>query len=272
MKLITSLLALSICYFGGFAQKAPDIQNINSAAPKLVRIDGKLNEWDNPLVADNKRTEVQYTLANDDKNLYLALKSTSAVAKIMAGGISFTVNNRGKKKEEGGFTVTYPVITRAGNNRGAGQMQNRQRGMQQGVENQSQQQRDSLVTSQRKTQLVGVKEIKILGFAGIPDSLISIYNEYGIKAKATIDDKGEYLYELAIPMTLLNISMSSTKEVTYQIKINGRVMGGSGGMMMRTAGSGGGFSGNRGGFGGGNEQDLLSPTDFWGKYPLQNNK
>jgi len=285
MKLLYGLL-LSCIVGIVHAQKLPDIQSASMAAPTSVRIDGKNIEWGN-FSADNKRTGVVYTLANDDKNLYLAVKATDneTITKILAGAISFSINTKGKKKEEEAFTITYPLIARNNTNRGGGQ--GRQR-IGQGRTEQTQEQRDSAVFEQRKTQLAGIKEIKIKGFDNIPDSLISIYNEYGIKAVAKMDDQKAYFCETAIPLSLLGISVNDKKEIAYQIKLNGR-QGGGGNFAMRAntgAGSnaggnfgggnnrgGGGFGGNnRGGFGGANansRQDLMTPTDFWGKYIIQ---
>ncbi|RZK53142.1 MAG: hypothetical protein EOO87_13625 [Pedobacter sp.] len=246
-----------------FAQKTPDIQVSSLVAPANVRVDGKINEWQ-AFAADNKRTELLYTLANDDKNLYLVIKSSTkeVINKIMAGGISFTVNIDGKKRE--GSTVTYPLIAR--NNRNQGQRpQGGGQGRPQGgggFQNRNQQdpkQRDSIATVQRKTQLSGIKEIKVSGIKSVQDSLISIYNEHGIKAVATVDEAGAFIYELALPISVLELKAG--KEFAYQIKVNGLSAMGFGG---------GGFGGGRlggGNFGGGN-QDMMSATDFWGKYKL----
>lgn len=256
------------------AQKLPDIQTTTLAAPVSIRIDGKNTEWSN-FSAENKRTSLFYSIANDDKNLYLAIKATNneTITKVLAGGISFSVNNKGKKKEDESFTITYPLIARANIARPAGQAGggfNRQR-MGQNRSDQSQEQRDSVAYEQRKVQLAGVKEIKIKGFANIPDSLISIYNEYGIKAIAKMDEQKAYFCEIAIPLSTLQISIGDKKEIAYQIKLNGRQRGG-GNFAMRT--NAGGFGGgNRGGFGGGGnnsaQQDLMVATDFWGKYIVQ---
>lgn len=256
------------------AQKLPDIQNSKMNVPQGLRIDGRLQEWNNTFAAENKRTELCYSIANDEKNIYLAIKSGSqnAVAKIMAGGISFTINVKGKKKEDDAFKITYPIITRNIGRAAGGQGQNRQR-VGQNRSEQTQQQRDSITLVQRKTQLAGIKEIKAFGFKDIPDSLISIYNEYGIKAAATIDDLGAYCYELAIPLAVLEISGIDSKEIAYQIKLNGRPEGGGNFAMRTNAGGGFGAGNARRNFGGGNanaaRQDLMSATDFWGKYPLQ---
>ena len=281
---------MAFCFFVApcFAQKLPDVQTTNITAPSNVKIDGKTTEWNDTFAAENKRTEVYYTLANDDKNLYLILKSSSSAnaGKIIAGGLTFNINTQGKKKEKDAFSITYPLIKRAAvggrGGQGQGQGQNRQGAGQGGLQNraqQTQQQRDSTALVQRKNQLATVKEIKISGFKAITDTLISIYNEYGIKAVGSFDVKGDFVYELAIPLSLLELSVNDSKEFVYQIKINGLSNTGFGG------GNNGGrtFAGNAGGNGGGNfgaargnagggfngggsGMDMMSPTDFWGKY------
>lgn len=288
MKRIYSILIFCFFISSAFAQKLPDVQASNVVAPSNIKIDGKATEWNDTFAAENKRTDIYYTLANDDKNLYLVLKSvsTASASKIIAGGITFNINTQGKKREKDAFSITYPLIKRVpgagrggqGQNQGG---QNRQAGGQGGFQNraqQTQQQRDSAALVQRKNQLATVKEIKIAGFKNIKDTLISIYNEYGIKTVGLFDAKGEFVYELAIPLSLLELSINDTKEFVYQIKVNG----------LSTAGFGGGnggrtFAGNAGGNGGGNfgaprgnvgagfngggsGMDMMSPTDFWGKY------
>lgn len=289
MKRIYSILILCFFLSPSFAQKLPDVQTSSMNAPSNIKIDGKTTEWNDTFAAENKRTEIYYTLANDDKNLYLVLKSASAASasKIIAGGITFSINTQGKKREKDAFSITYPLIKRvAGAGRGGqGQNQggqNRQAGGQGGFQNrtqQTQQQRDSAALVQRKNQLATVKEIKIAGFKNITDTLISIYNEYGIKTVGLFDAKGEFVYELAIPLNLLELSINDTKEFVYQIKVNGLSNagfgGGNGGRTFagNAGGNGGGnFGAPRGntgaGFngGGGSGMDMMSPTDFWGKY------
>ncbi|NNU33323.1 hypothetical protein HK413_02580 [Mucilaginibacter sp. S1162] len=130
------------------------------------------------------------------------------------------------------------------------------------------------------------KEIKIFGFKDIPDSLIAIYNEYNIKAAINYDKDGAFIYELAVPLKLMALSIDDSKELAYNIKLNGlqlnfRMMSDNGGGPPGGGGGdgpGGGmrtmsFDGPRGPMGGGGKnsidfQDLISPNDFWGKYTL----
>ena len=292
MKFICSTSLIIFLSFVSKAQKLPDVQNIALNAPINIKIDGKGTEWEDNFAANNKRTSLLYSIANDDKNLYLVIKSSGSanINKIMLGGITLNVNTDGKKKEKESMSVTYPVIKRAargqagvrgqggrGGNTGGGAA--RQDGVQLTTA-----QRDSASLANYKTQLATVKEIKVLGFKSITDSLISIYNEYGVKTVATFDDKGAMIYELAIPLSLLDLSTTNPKEFAYQIKINGLVTtsfgGGAGAGGRGGSGGAGGGGGGRGGVGGGGGfggqaggassfQDLMSPTDFWGKYSLK---
>jgi len=266
------------------AQKVSNVQQGSVWAPDSVKIDGKLTEWGNTLQAYNKSTLLWYTLANNDKNIYLVIKSTgqSNNNKILAGGISLTINTAGKKKDKDAFVITFPVP----NNTGMRGMGRRRGGDQQDTPDSA-----AIIAQQRQT-LADSKEISALGFKDITDTLISIYNEYSIKAVAKIDDKGNFVYELAVPLQLLGLSTADAKEIAYNVKVNGLQIAGFGGFGGGGGGRNGGGGGGRnggggdggggGGFGGGsafggksnadNIQDITAPTDFWGKYTLATGK
>ena len=119
------------------------------------------------------------------------------------------------------------------------------------------------------------KEIKVLGFKDITDTLISIYNEFSIKAGISYDPLGNYGYEMAVPLKLLNLTADNAKEFSYHIIVNGLPSpplpqgggrdggaggaggeagggaGGAGGGGAGGGGAGGGGGGGRGGRGGG---------------------
>ena len=275
------------------AQKLNDVQDVSVWA-SAVKVDGKHNEWENNFKATNKSTNLTYTLANDAKNLYLAIQSKDVTnnSKILLGGISLTVNPSGKKNDKEGFKVIYPVVARRrpGGAPGAGGGATTGVRVQGGpggggfgrFQDMSPMQRDSMQRAIARTQLGGAKEIKVFGFKDIPDSLISIYNEYSIKTIASISDEGVFMYELSIPLELLEMSADKPKEFSYNIKLNGLQInfggfaggarpgggGGEGAPMVRVEVAGGGGGGMGGGMGGFNFQDLITPTDFWGKYIL----
>jgi hypothetical protein len=270
-KLTLTLMLISV-HLTLIAQKIQNVQIGNVWAPTAVKIDGKLTEWGESLKAYNKNVQLWYTIANDDKNIYLVIKSTDLDNnnKILAGGISFTLNTEGKKKTKNAFTITFPIVKRAGGRIGHG-------GRRGGFGGDDTPDTAAIVTQQNQTLATG-KEISAIGFADITDTLVSIYNEYGIKAAANIDVKGVMVYELAIPIKLLKIAVNDQKELAYNIKINGLPLngGGFGGGNSFGGGSHSGGSGGGGGFGGGfggggkseDVSDMMSPTDFWGKYIL----
>ena len=253
------------------AQKVNELQEVSIIAPHSLKIDGKNFEWAPNDFSSNKRTSISYLISNDDKNLYLVVKSTDVMNnnKILAGGITFSVNPDGKKKEKESLTLTYPNIVRqarGGQGGGRGQMRIGMSGF--GGGSQSTKQRDSAMSAMQKSQLATAKEIKISGFKKTTDTLVSIYNQSGIKAFASIDTANVYFYEAAIPLEELGLLIESPKEFAYNIKLNGLQIPGFDGF-----GGGGGGGGGRGGFGGGGRggvdfQALISPTDFWGKYIL----
>ena len=274
-----SLSLITSCLYAS-GQNYKSTQAGGLLAPGKVKIDGKLDEWSD-FQAYNKATKLYYSVANDDKNLYLIVKSTDVQnsAKVMGGGVTLTINTSDKKKEENAYSVKYPIINRA-NMRGI----RRPRGANANTVMDSASIAEAAAA--RKQALASIKEISVLGFKDITDTLISIYNEYGIKAAAGYDDKANLQLEFAIPLSLLNLSTDKPKEFSYNIKVNGIQInanrragantGGNGGGGNGFGGGGrggfggGGNGGGNGGFGGGNidANDLLTDTDFWAKYTL----
>jgi hypothetical protein len=284
--------------------KLPNVQITTGVVSPAVKVDGNLKEWNDSFQAYNKQTKLFYTISNDDQLLYLVVKSTDTQNsnKIAAGGISFILNTDGKKKAKDAVSFTYPVIVRAarpdgdrGGDRagfGGGGFGGGERG---GFGGRNAAPDSATLAARHKQTIDAAKEIKVLGFKDIADSLLSVYNEYGIKSAIGYDAKGNYTYELAIPLKLLNLTPGDNKEIAYAIKVNGITMpafmqrndgGGNAGGFGGGAGGGGGFSvsgdggGGRGGQGGGNAPggmggpggpgaaDMFSPTDVWGKYIL----
>lgn len=273
VKFSQSFFLFSFCLQICYAQKLPDVQQNSVSAPSDVKADGKNREWNDTFQASNKRTGLLYTMANDQENLYLAIKSADMAAanKIVVGGIELSINTDGKKKEKEGFKIIYPLINRSANRQVSSRSSGRTIGLSQRTE-QTPKQRDSMMLVMRKTQLMQVKEIKIHGFS-IPDTLISIYNEYRIKAFSSFDDKGAFFYELSVPLKMLGLSAQTVGEFAYNIKLRGLQpefsRGAVGGNDRQPNSRGGSGSFGGGAFGGGSDiQSLMSATDFWGSYKL----
>jgi hypothetical protein len=331
VKLSLSIVLVTALSLHGYAQKLKSIQEASVRAPVNIKVDGKLTEWDDTFQAFNPTTSLNYTLSNDDKFLYLAIKSTDQTNsnKIAAAGINFTINTADKKKEKDAFAVIFPMPNKdimtsilpqrggpggggpgGGGDRGGppggGGFGGGQGGPPPGGGNPFTLDSTALSKVHAKT-IDAAKEIKLVGFKDVPDSVISIYNEYSFKASIGYDTKGNLTYEVAIPLKSLGLSTDNPKEFYYNLKVNAVQMpdrgnrdrggqdgggppggggdrGGQGGGGAGGGGAGGGAGGD--GFRGGGQggppgggggpfaafQAMMSSTDFWGKYTLAKNK
>lgn len=299
-----------------------------------VKVDGSLKEWNDSFQAYNKATKLFYTISNDDKSLYLVVKSTDLQTsnKIAAGGITLAINTEGKKKDKDVYSVTFPVVANggfggpgggpggpgggpggqfsigggpggAGGGPGGPVSFGGGPGGPGGMRNFTPD--SATLAANRKRTIDAAKEIKVFGFKDVTDSLVSIYNQYGLKAAIGYDAQGNYTYELAVPLKLLNLTADG-KAIAYNIKVNGMAMPnfvrriegaggmgpggggpggggvvvgggpggagggpGSGGFVV-SGGPGGGPGGPGGGFAGGpgGMSEMFAATDFWGKYIL----
>ena len=294
-----NLLLFTLLSISAYAQKLNSVQEEGVWAPINVKIDAKATEWGDSFQAFNKATDIFYTMANDDTNLYIVIKSTNQVNnnKILGGGIDITMNTAGKKKEKDAYVIAFPVVDIANLRSQVMQGMRAMRGGGPpggGSGGASQAPDSAAIAAMRKKAVSAAKQIKLLGFAkDVPDTLISIYNEYDIKASANFDNKGSLIIEMALPLKYLHLSGKS-EEFAYNIRLNGiqinAIFPGASAMMQGGApggggGGGGGFGGGGGGggFGGGmpggggmprgmaDFASMLSPTDFWAKYVLAKN-
>ena len=281
LKPIFSILLFGCAFLNGVAQKLPNVQQKSLRAPANVKIDAVLNEWSNNLQAHNNHTDVFYTMANDDKNLYLVIKSVDQTNnnKIMAGGINLTVNTAGKQMEKGAYTIVFPfidittyrsqmrMVTMPSPIAGGDDIR---MGVGPGASAPGPVDPAALAEMRKEIKST-VKEIKMLGFsADIADTIISIYNELNIKTALDYDDKGNLVYEMAIPLKYFHLSTAKAGEFAYNIKLNGLSAMRRPGPNMDgpPRGGGGEMHPDAGPPSGGPMQAMVSPTDFWGKYTL----
>ncbi len=299
MKLSQSINKLSLVLLAtasvlsAQAQKLPNVQEASLTAPANVKIDARLTEWGDQLQAYNKTVDLGYTIANDDKNLYLVMKATepSITNKITAGGITLAINTDGKKSLKEAYIISFPLVDVNSLRNQMSSFRSQPMGMGNDPKADS-----ARIETMRKQAVKTFKEIKLIGFKDIADSVVSIYNVYGIKAAVDYDDKGAMICELALPLKYFNTS-ATNPEFAYNLKLNGLDItammnslmagaagggartidvagGGGGGMNVVTMGGpigGGGFAGGGPTIrmrGMGDMQGMTAPTDFWGKYTL----
>ncbi|MFM6976598.1 MAG: hypothetical protein ACKOW2_07095 [Sphingobacteriaceae bacterium] len=188
-----------------FAQKTNKEFVQSSSAPALLKVDGKLAEWQTGSFNENKASKLSFLLSNNDSTLYLAIKSTDNkdLRRLLIRGISFSVYEpEGKKIKQ---SLTFPIMSRGNDS------QNLQSRKQAGI--------DPL--TKLKADLAGLREIGISGFEEILDGKISVNNDYGIGAAASLDDQGLLACEYAIPLKLLQIDAFKNPIIACQIKVNG---------------------------------------------------
>ena len=218
--------------FSVFAQ-APKLQS-ESIWAKSIKIDGNINEWQSPLKGYDKKTKIAYSIANDDKHIYLVIK-TSNSNKARAGGITFGINTK---------EVSFPY--------------NPARELFKYVSNTANKNRKFLNKPE------DFKQIELSGFKTINKSVISIYNEYGIRAAIVEDEQKNYTYELAVPMKLFDLNPDQTTSFEYIIKLRGIVVPEINGKLVRKEGRSRKMEQEL------EEQmaDFKRPTQFAGKYKL----
>ena len=109
MKFVLPILLSILSTTSLYAQKAPNTQS-QSIWAKQVKLDGKLDDWGKELAAYNKENDLWYSMANDDKFLYLAIKKDKFPGKAYArGGIKLFISTKETKITKGLPAVTFPV-------------------------------------------------------------------------------------------------------------------------------------------------------------------
>ncbi|GAB3929837.1 hypothetical protein GCM10028827_24410 [Mucilaginibacter myungsuensis] len=241
------------------AQKLPAVQILPVRAPANVKVDGKAEEW-GEMKAYNKATSIAYTVANDESNLYLIAKitDTEIASKVIRGGITLGVNLESKKNTKDAPSVTFPKY-----------------------ENEKQvliiptrpMRTDSFVMIRNTMISERLKDIGVSELQGLPNGLISLYNDMGIKAAARFDADMNFIYELAVPLKYLGLNVADKKKFNYNVKLTGimanggqvHTLNGRDDVLMFTSASGQVLGLGR------NDprnMELNYPTDFWGTYTL----
>lgn len=197
------VLSLSIFLFAdlpAYSQKKAELVK-SLWAGKPILIDGQINDWNDSLTLYNEAAKLYYNIANDDENIYLAIKNGApeSLTRILARGISFSANIENKKVPA---MVTFPLLDRTPGKK------------------RSETEQPEPEEIQRRI-LERIKEIRVDGFKEIIDGGISLYNTYGIKAAAAFDSKNNLIQEIAIPIRLLGIEPGRIEPITYGIRING---------------------------------------------------
>ena len=204
---VTALITVNVV----IAQKLPNVQTASLRASANIKVDGKATEWDNKLQAYNKATDVFYALANDDEVLYIIVqaKDPDVINKIADGGVTFTIKKSKNVKENMSFT--FPI----NDNKKPINFNLKY------LRDTSAKAVDSIMMRNNKTLTERHKLIRVTGVEGI-DTLISIYNENGIKAAGMFDNKKVYTFEMTVKLKSIGLYLQDETKFPYQLKVNGK--------------------------------------------------
>lgn len=243
-----------------------------------ITIDGKMSEWSNPLRFYDQESGINYSISNDNQNLYLCctVANEQMQLKILRSGIEFSIDTLGEKKFP--IIIKYPYSTNPNqapvrdlNTKPNTSIQPKTNAQSENniesdfnippnsnVQLNSNPQpafgtRARVDRSAMKLRFLAEKtEMQLTGFIPQLGKVISmsVQNKTGISAAIDFDKNGTMCYETVIPFSTFYknklASSDSNKVFNYRIKINAAAN--SGGGQNRGNGSRGG--GMRGGMGG----------------------
>lgn len=275
-----------LSYSRAFAQSTDPDVDVNLWMQQPIVVDGISSEWHEPLNNYNTPTQLAFAFANDQQNLYLIIESLDEMTtgRLLRAGLTLNINTAGKKKD--GIKINFL-----------------------GMQQPPSPKHDPTDTLEHEDAVMhhgehdpGVNVIQVSGFKNIPDGSLAIPNNSGIQVAAAFNKQRDYICELAIPLSQLELKGNEVKAIAYNIKINaanksehhegkhpdggataggggshgggmggGGMHGGGGGGMGGGMGGGGRHGGGMrggGGMGGDSSGSSLKSSDFWVKYEL----
>lgn len=155
----------------------------------------------NKFKAYNKANHLYYTIANDESNLYLVVRTTDKLItqKIVRWGLALIIDTSGRIGPHSP-SVSFPVPD--------------------GDKNLNIIREKNMATNNARMADL-CKLIAINGLTGIDGRTISIYNTDGIKAKSLFNDQLEYTYQLTVPLKYFSLSVKNKTWFRYTIQLNG---------------------------------------------------
>ena len=225
LRFTALIVVLLICLTtAANAQKLPPIQQASARALQNVKIDGKLTEWADMPWAYNETNRIYYIVANDDTNLYLAIRGTDATVttKVLNGGIAFTISHTLDKKlrakAAGNATVTFPVSL-SNNDMLSVVHQLLMLRQFKGDTLAHGKEIDSIRNIANKQLTTVLKEIGVTGLKGISETVLPIYNDKDVLASAKLQGL-QPIFEIAIPLKYLALDFTINKSFSYRIKLD----------------------------------------------------
>ncbi len=202
-----SFLILMLLLGNVYAQKLPNVQKASLRAPGNVKIDGKANEW-GKMQAYNSAIDCSYTIANDDKKLYLVVQASgNVINNIINGGVKIGIQKNGSRNDLNAPFIKFPYLKNV-------------RAIVMLPKDWIHPNADTVMMLENKKLNAAVKWVYTSGIKGA-DSLISIYNDEGIAVANAFDIDRTYTCEFGIDLKLFGLSVNDLSKFNYHITING---------------------------------------------------
>lgn len=181
----------------------------SAATPTLtyktdVVVDGQYDEWGVPLPMSNKRTGLNFDMANDERHLYFFLRVTdkNIQRQIVSNGFELWINADGKKKKTTGLFYPMPqeeVPAEAQETSGARSTgTDRGNRANQGGRPERNPWDPFAATDESSDRFVISRDMQLQGFL-IENGKQPAKGHADIRTAITLDADGSMLYELAIP-------------------------------------------------------------------------
>lgn len=213
MKKLQLLLLAALLFANAQAQKLPNKQEGALKISKKIKVDGVSLEVGGQYNAFNNATGLFYSIANNDKQLYIVLQANEPeiINKIALTGVKFTIKSVDDKNAR--VSLTYPaqskdvhvyfnLTTRKGQQPDT-----------------SKKTVDSIMAANNKKATENFKRIRVEGLANA--DTISIYNDLEIEAFGKFDAKKAFTVEMALPLEILRKEINQANTFAYEITVNG---------------------------------------------------
>jgi hypothetical protein len=213
MRKLPLLLLAGTLFASAYAQRMPNKQEGALKISKKIKIDGMPLEVGGQFKAFNNATGLFYTIANNDRLLYIVLQANEPeiINKIALTGVKFTVKSVDDKNAR--VSLTYPAQSKEMHvyfNLIARKSQK---------PDTSGKSVDSIMAANNKKATENFKRIRVEGLANA--DTISIYNDLGIEAFGKFDRKKAFTVEMALPLEILRNEINQANTFAYELTVNG---------------------------------------------------
>jgi hypothetical protein len=205
-----------------------------------IEVDGKISEWKTPLKFYDEKSKLQYTISNNDENLYICIRAAEQLTqrKMFSAGMKIIIDTSEKasKNPIPLPSILFPEGRKEKNKQVSGDLD-----------------LDYTSGAYRSMQKPGLSTMQISGFKTPVDGIYPLHIDAGISIGIDTDNNKILTYEAAIPFSTFyknRLSLSdSTKTITISIILNALAIQGGG---MHEGDHGNHRQRGGGGMGGGN--------------------